>query len=159
LEKRDFVDQKQELTFVAVRTFIVKHRDLFRRQGIVVSGWRTYRGHRLGPFFSLRFRTDGRQSAIYLGRSVVFAERIKKLLQEIQREREFARLKREARAEVRECKRLWQTSLAAIGLNLKGFEVRGWNGHKESVIISDANNVSSITGQYRGSKAKPDFAD
>ena len=116
-----------ESKFRTIREFILSHRDVFRRRGSVVSSWRTYRGRRLGPFFSLRYRLDGRQSAIYLGRSIVLADQIKGLLREVQQERLFARLERQARAELCVCKQLWERDLASMGLTRKGFEVRGWS--------------------------------
>ncbi|MCY2994865.1 MAG: hypothetical protein NTY19_44440 [Planctomycetota bacterium] len=132
MEKWDFVDQKTERKFLAIREFVLGNWDAFRRQGSVVPSWRTYRGRRLGPFFSLRFRLQGRQSAIYLGRSAGLAERVKALLDEVHRERKFARLKRRARAEFRELKRRWKQELAATGLELRGFEIRGWNRMSET---------------------------
>jgi len=142
LEKRKFVDQKVEPKFHAIREFILSHRHVFLRQGSVVTSWRTYRGHRLGPFFSLRYRVSGRQSAFYLGRSIMLAERVKGLLREMQHERQFSRLNRQARAELRQCKQLWEQDLASVGLSRKGFEVRGWNGVTETSSPSEANKTS-----------------
>ena len=42
--------------------------DLFIRQGAVVAAWRTYRKRKLGPYYHLVFRDEGRQKSIYLGR-------------------------------------------------------------------------------------------
>jgi uncharacterized protein YjiS (DUF1127 family) len=131
-----------EPKFHTVREFMLSHRHVFLRQGSVVSTWRTYRGHRLGPFFSLRCRVDGRQTAIYLGRSVVLAERVKGLLREMQHRRQLSRLSRQARAELRRCKQSWERDLASIGLSRKGFEVRGWNRVLETGSPADAAKTS-----------------
>ena len=127
--------------FHLIRDFILDHRDIFQGQGCVACGWRSYRGHRLGPFFTPRFRVHGRQSAVYLGRSFELAERVKTLLREIQQERQFARLRRQARAELRKCKERWAEDLAALGLSLKGFEVRGWRGATVAGSPADAGSV------------------
>jgi hypothetical protein len=131
LEKLNPVDQKIERKFHVVCRFILDHRDVFRRQGSVVPCWRTYRGHRLGPFFSLRYRVEGRQTAIYLGRSAILAERVRGLLrdlqQDVQKGRTFARLTRQAQMQLRRSKNRWHRELAAMGLYLKGFEIRGWS--------------------------------
>jgi hypothetical protein len=134
LEKCEFVDQKMTLKFFRIQEFILSHQDVFRRQGSVVSNWRSYRGRRLGPFFSLRYRVDGRQSAIYLGRSARLSERVRGLLAEIQQKRNLSRLIRTARADLRKTKKLWQQDLAALNLELKGFEVRGWRGLQKTAL-------------------------
>jgi hypothetical protein len=141
LEKCGFVDQKPEPKFATVREFILRHRDIFLRQGSVVSSWRTYRGHRLGPFFSVRFRIAGRQSAIYLGRSVALAEQVKGLLEELQQARMTARLVRQARVDLHKAKELWQQDLAAMGLTLKGFEVRGWHDLRKTGSPSNPDDA------------------
>ena len=131
MEKCRFVDQKAEPKFPTIREFILGHRQVFFRQGAVVASWRYYRGNRLGPFYSLRYRVEGRQAAMYLGRSAVLAEQVRVLLRDIQQDRQIARLKRQARAELRKHKKLWQQDLAAMGLSLKGFQVQGWRGVHE----------------------------
>ncbi len=128
MEKPSVVDQKATTRFDAIRAFILAYREEFRRQGSVVAGWRTYRGRRLGPFFTLRYRKGGRQAALYLGRSGSLAAQVRELLAEVQRPRLLRRCIQQARAEVRRCKRAWQEDLAAVGLSLKGCEVRGWRG-------------------------------
>ena len=136
------VDQKTKAKLQAIREFILANRNSFVRQGAVVETYRMYRGRRPGPFFSLRYRDGGRQRSRYLGRSSALADRVRDLLQELRKEieesRTLARLKRRARAHVRVCKNAWRQDVAALGLHLKGSEVRGWTGVRRA-------NVSSAT--------------
>ena len=90
LEKCEFLDQKSVAKFATIDAFIRTHPDMFLRQGSVAAGWRNYRDHRLGPFFSLRYRVKGRQRAIYLGQSAELAERVRTLLAEMAQKRAFA---------------------------------------------------------------------
>lgn len=130
MEKREFVDQKEipEAKFAAISAWIRRQRELFQRQGTVVASWRKYRGHRLGPFFALRYRVEGRQLALYLGRSAELAAEVQGLLAEVQQQRELATWQRQARLQLRKYKEGWRRELAAAGLRLQGFEVRGWRG-------------------------------
>ena len=137
MEKCAFVDQKVELRFHKISELVLSHPDAFLRQGSVVSSWRVYRGRRLGPFFSLRYRIEGQQSSIYLGRSLILAEQVRGLLMDLQQERRLTRLKRQARAELHKCKASWQQELASMGLSLKGFEVRGWSGLQKTDAPSE----------------------
>jgi hypothetical protein len=134
LEKTRSVDQKPEPKFPAIRDFIFHHEEVFRRQGSVVASWRPYQGARLGPFYSLRCRIGGRQVAIYLGRSEALATQVRKLLQDLQQARQFRRLLRQARKELRRNKSRWARDLASIGLGVKGFEVHGWRNMQEGDI-------------------------
>ena len=132
MENRGFVDQKLEQKYAAVRDVVLARRDLFARQGSVVATTRTYRGRCLGPFYSVRFRADGKQASVYLGCSATLAERVEGLLndlrEETQQHRMLTRLKRHARAHLRQCKASWQQDLAALGLYLKGYEIRHIHG-------------------------------
>jgi hypothetical protein len=132
LENLKSVDQKAEAKLQPVREFILAHRDALLRQGAVVASYRMYRGHRLGPFFSLRYREAGQQRSVYLGRSLALADQVRDLLATLRKDfkewQKLARLTRQARAHVRTCKKLWRNDLAAMGLRLKGCEVRGWTG-------------------------------
>lgn len=141
MEKCSFVDQKVEPKFPAIREFILDRRPVFLRQGSVVATWRSYRGNRLGPFYSLRYRIDGRQAAIYLGRSAALVRQVRNLLRDIQQARQIARLKRQARAEFRRQKRLLEQDLASMGLSLRGFEVQGWRGvERGDLPVAPANS-------------------
>jgi hypothetical protein len=78
------------------------------QQGYVAAEccWRN--GRRLGPYYKLRFRQEGRQRVRYLGRDVVQAERIAEALEALQRPRRLARelshLMKEARSRLRRLK-------------------------------------------------------
>lgn len=128
MENRDSVDQKTAAKLAAIGDLVGARRDIFSRQGSVVATKRTYGGRSLGPFYSLRFRDEGRQRAVYLGRSQVLAGRVESLLSEARtglRERRLVeRLRRQARARLRQCKAMLQKDLAMLGLRLKGFEIR-----------------------------------
>ena len=108
MEKPHLVDQKAAARFERVRSELLAHRLLFATQGTVVSGWRTYRGRRLGPYFRVAYRDGGRQRSIYLGRCMELARRVRELLARLQRNnrrrRLFARLKAQVRASLRRAK-------------------------------------------------------
>lgn len=131
MEKYKFVDQKLEARFVAIREVILGHPQVFRHQGTVVETWRSYRGNRRGPYYSFRYRLQGRQEAIYLGRSAALAEQVRNLLRDIQEGRQIARLLWQARAELRKQKKSWEQDLAPLGLSLRGFQVQGWRHMEE----------------------------
>lgn len=123
-EKREVVDQK----LAAARRLIDERPELFGRQGSVVRTWRTVRGERRGPYFALRYRDAGRQRSLYLGRSPEVAGEVRRLLAGLQAPRQqsqqLARLRRAARAAVRQSKRAWQAELERVGWTLQGYEVR-----------------------------------
>jgi len=106
------------------------HEELFRRQGAVVESWRSYRGRRLGPYYRLVYRGGRRNLAIYLGRSPELAEKVRALLDHFQnpirQRRAWRRMRAGLWAEVRKQKAAWAKELAARGLALQEFEVRGW---------------------------------
>lgn len=106
--------------------------DIFTRQGAVVESWRAYEGRKMGPYFRLSYRDGGKQHSIYLGRSRQFANRIRKLLKEIQRpvknQRELNKIRALTRAALRNQKERWSEDLDQAALHAKGYEVRGWKG-------------------------------
>ena len=128
LENRKSVDQKLRDVSKRLRS----RRDIFTRQGSVVESWREYDGRRLGPYFRLSYRDGGKQHSIYLGLSKQFADRIRKLLEEIQspvkKQRELNQISALARAALRKQKKRWNQDLNQAALYAKGYEVRGWNG-------------------------------
>jgi len=130
LEERRFADQKIERRFEAIARRIRSRPEVFRWRGKVVESWRSYRGRRLGPYYRLVYRDRGRDSAVYLGKSPQLSERVRGLLDDLQaataRWRQWRRTVEQIRAELRRYKALWARDLAARGLRLKGFEVRGW---------------------------------
>ena len=128
LENCKSVDQK----FLDIRKRLKSRPDIFTRQGAVVESWRAYDGRKLGPYFRLSYRDGGRQYCIYLGRSRQLANRIRKLLQEIQRpvkqQRKLDQICALARAALRKQKERWSEDLDQAALHAKGYEVRGWKG-------------------------------
>jgi hypothetical protein len=51
VENRETATQKIEARFEQVRERILARAAVFVMQGTVEATWRTYRGHRLGPYF------------------------------------------------------------------------------------------------------------
>jgi hypothetical protein len=87
--------QKIEARFEQVRAAILAHAAFFVDYGSVEATWRTYRGHRLGPYFRVRCRQRSgrrvvgsgavpRPTLIYLGRSPELAARVRNLLDDLQ---------------------------------------------------------------------------
>lgn len=129
MEKSKVVDKKGGL---AALDFVAEHARLFSRQGVVVEAWRDYRGRRLGPYFRLAFRDQGKQRSLSLGSDRELAEEVRRALSELQAplcQRRAAR-KRHARvrAGLRRAKAEWNRELEKSGLYLQGYEVRGWRG-------------------------------
>jgi len=129
-QNRKAVDQNAAEQFAAISTRIVARREVLARAGSVVATWRTYRGRRLGPYYRLSYREDGRQRSIYLGRSSQLAEHVRGLLTDCQRPARQAHELRRTRAvlmkDLRRQKAAWDQELQAAGLYARGYVVRGW---------------------------------
>jgi len=129
-QDRKTVDQNPDGRFAAIRGRIEASRGLLARAGSVVATWRTYRGRRLGPYYRLSYREDGRQRSIYLGRSPGLVERVRGLLQDWQRPvrqaNEFRRTRAVLMKDLRRQKVAWHRELRAAGLYSRGYVVRGW---------------------------------
>ena len=136
MEKSASLDQKAARRLERVRAYVLAHKALFAAAGTVVSGWRTYRGRRLGPYFRVAFFDGARQRSLYLGASPELASEVRKLLDELQgplrRRRAFQRLKHQLRAALRRQKSLLNEELNRRGLYLKGLEFRGWHTGPEA---------------------------
>lgn len=104
--------------------------DLFRSQGSIVAGWRMSAGKRLGPYYSLRYREEGRQCSHYLGGSILLVDAVRRLLADQQRRRRqrlsLTKLRTAIKASLRRHKQSWRLQLERAGLTLKGFEIRNW---------------------------------
>jgi hypothetical protein len=104
--------------------------DLFARQGHVAATWRRRNGKMFGPYYQLRYRQDGRQRAVYLGRDGQLVQRVRQELQKHQtpsaERRTLNRLERQIRRSLRVQKLTLAALLRPLGLRLKGTEVRGW---------------------------------
>jgi len=129
LENRESVDQKTVLVRQHVTDLIAAHREVLAEQGTVVEGWREYGGHRLGPYFRLAYRIEGRQGSIYLGADQELAEDVRGLLADLQaphrRRLALSRLCKRTKKSLANHKQELRAELAKIGLYLKGNEVRG----------------------------------
>jgi hypothetical protein len=111
------IDKKSEEVLRRVRSYIKTNQSIFARHGAIVTTWRLYRGHRLGPYFRLAFRKEGVQRSLYLGDNPAATEEIRELLQKLQsplRERRLAarRLVEERRVARQRKKRLIESELA-----------------------------------------------
>jgi hypothetical protein len=108
---------------------IEERRETIERQGTVVSTWRIHQGRKLGPYYRLAWREDGRQRSVYLGRSEELAQAVEQRLDELQRplrrERQLKDQIRRAWAALRAYKLVWASQLAVYGLYLHGWEARG----------------------------------
>lgn len=115
-----------------IREIIRQRCTTMARQGTVVSTWRTYQGHLLGPYYRLAWREDGRQRSAYLGRSPELARAVQQVLDNLQRplrhERRTEEAIRRAWTALRAQRIIWARELAVYGLYLHGWDVRGWRG-------------------------------
>jgi hypothetical protein len=115
--------------YAAVMHCLVGRAGRLMRQGYVAETWREYRGRRLGPYYRLWWREEGRKRSVYLGRDAALAEEVRASLRQMQaplrKKREADRRLKQQRAMVRQFKARWEAELHKIGLRLKGFEVRG----------------------------------
>ncbi len=74
----------------------------FASQGTVVATWRTHRDRRLGPYYRLTWRENGRQRSVYLGRQGPLVDQVRSLLHEAQTARRMIREHRRRTALFRE---------------------------------------------------------
>jgi hypothetical protein len=124
MEKSPFVDQ----TLRQVEALLAAHPALFARQGAVVPCWRGADGTRRGPYYSLRYRQEGRQRSLYLGASTARAAAVRRLLAELQRPRRqslnYARQRAAIQRSLRAHLPRWRRDLQGAGLAWKGTEIR-----------------------------------
>jgi hypothetical protein len=110
--------------------FIRSQPLLFSRQGIVVEKSLGPPQRRKGPYYYLRFRQDGRHRSIYLGPAGPRIDEVRALLDQLQNARRDRLARQEYRrsmmAQLRANNKTLDAHLRAIGLHLKGSEVRGW---------------------------------
>ena len=142
MEKTRSADQKRQriLYFIAVQA------EILDRRGSVVQTWRECAGRRLGPYFSLIFRQEGRQRSLYLGSDPQLAGEVREWLEQAQkplRERRAAEGRRaRGESELRRHKAAWDAELRAYGLRLKGWEVRGWRTARARVACLPSAEAS-----------------
>ncbi len=129
--------QKIEARFEQVRAAILAHAAFFVDYGFVEATWRTYRGHRLGPYFRVRCRQRSgrhalgsgaapRPTSIYLGRSPELAARAGNLLDDLQQytrnKRRCEELHRQVRRSLTGAKQELRRLLAERGTVQRWFE-------------------------------------
>ena len=146
LEKSHSADQKSERRKEAILKRIHALRPVLSRQGEVVAGWRVYRGKKLGPYYRLTYRQEGRAHCVYLGRWSGLVQKVRRLLDQwqepLRRQREWTRMRQSVKTSLGANKLRLATELAQAGLRLQGYEVRGWR--KLRLRLSTSTSVASI---------------
>lgn len=126
MEKSHSGDQHRQ----RVWAFINTHRDRLGHQGAVIETWRTRGGRRLGPYFALKLRVDGRQRSLYLGADAQLAGEVRAELAQLQapvrNQRWFRRQEQVIRRELARCRNELNRELSSSLLYAKGSEIRGW---------------------------------
>jgi hypothetical protein len=123
VEKQRFVPQLVARRWETIERFIRVRPFLFDTNGSVVSEWRCRNGRRFGPYYRLKYREGKIQRSIYLGPSDDLAEKVRRLLQNLQFHRTCRRLSKKIRASLRIEKIRLQNILRANGYYLKGSEI------------------------------------
>lgn len=133
----DVVDQKLSS---ALFHRLESLRDHLRVSGTVVSTWRTYKGQRLGPYFRLAYRANGRQKSIFIGCDADLADQVRGYVKRLQGPRdEKANLNRARQAAARQFKASleeFDVALAAVDLRRRGSQVIGWRAWKRRQVWS-----------------------
>ena len=113
-----------------IRQLIREHSDMLREQGAVVETWRRRGDRRVGPYFSVKFRVGSRQRSFYLGTDRQLADEVRaelaKLQRPLKRRRWYRRQEQVIRRELTRSRRGLGRELLALGLAVKGSEIRGW---------------------------------
>lgn len=126
MEKQELVAQRR----ITVARFISEHANDLVWQGSIINSYRLRQGRRLGPYFKLVCRRDGRQRSVYLGNDAVFREEVSLQLERLQapvlRGRALEALSQTVRAQARLAGRMLDRELAKHGLVRQGHEIRGW---------------------------------
>ncbi len=95
------------------------------------------RARKLGPYFRLAYRADGRQQSIYIGACTKLVARVRALLADLQavirRHRAYRITRRELRTALRRRKAECDAVLRAHGLTPRGYDVRGFRRASSSV--------------------------
>ena len=97
-------------------------------QGFLTAEYRNYGGARLGPYFKLRWRSNGRQRVKYLGRDVNRAEAVSDAINSLRegkrRQDRLTALVADARKSLRRAKQAMNAAMANQGRYFHGFAVR-----------------------------------
>jgi hypothetical protein len=124
-KRNDLAAKKQRLL-----DFVAEHAAVLCRQGSVQESWRWHGGTKLGPFYRIAWRHEGKQHAHYIGASADLAAAVRLALAGLQaplheaqeRDRHIAEILCDLKAKKQEFREL----LARQYLSLKGNEIRGW---------------------------------
>jgi hypothetical protein len=105
-------------------------KNVFSRQGTIVASWQTYRGRKLGPYYRLAYRADGRQRSVYLGKSKNLLRQVRRLLEKLQKPAKTRQALHTAEKVVQSALKKhmaqFRIDLLKVGLQLRGYAVRGW---------------------------------
>jgi hypothetical protein len=120
---------------IAVRAL----KTVFARQGTIVASFRTYNGRKLGPYYRLAYRTEGRQRSIYLGKSKKILRQVRRLLEKLQKPMQTKRHLRHAQKTFQEVMKKhmaqFRIDLLKVGLQLRGYTARGWRRYRRLVRL------------------------
>lgn len=126
MENDEVVDQRR----ATVEAFLARHGEVLKRQGVVVATFRHRDGRRLGPYYRLVCRTEGRQISVYLGPPGPLVEDVRRRVAALQAPLVAARRRGHVRLALRRqaavARRELDAELKPRGLYRKGNEVRGW---------------------------------
>lgn len=125
---------------------------LLAKQGSIIATWRSYKGRRIGPYYRVMFRHNGRLQSAYLGKDGELAAIIQSALDLLRepgrQQREFARLRRQIKRSLMNQKSLFRQRLREQGRDLKGFEIRRL--HPENVKDAGAHSTIPKEGKIHG---------
>jgi len=101
----------------------------FAHGGAIITTWRNYKGRKLGPYYRLRFRAQGRIREVYLGREGPRVQAVRDRLAELHaalaRRRMYDKMVKTARARPHVDLAALQQQLEAAGLRSQACQVRG----------------------------------
>jgi hypothetical protein len=113
---------------------ILALKTVLARQGTIVASFRTYNGRKLGPYYRLAYRTEGRQRSIYLGKSKKILRQVRRLLEKLQKPSKTKRFMRQAQKTFQETMKKhmaqFRIDLLKVGLQLRGYAARGWRRYR-----------------------------
>ncbi|MBN2578638.1 MAG: DUF1678 domain-containing protein [Pirellulales bacterium] len=122
-----------------------KLKSVLARQGSIVATYRTYNGRKLGPYYRLAYRTEGRQRSLYLGKSKKIVRQVRRLLEKIQKSRNIRRSLHHGYKNLEETmKKHWaqiQVGLLKVGLQFRGFDIRGWRRYRRLLQLQRTPGV------------------
>ncbi|MBN8626595.1 MAG: hypothetical protein J0M17_13990, partial [Planctomycetes bacterium] len=87
MENGEIVDQRR----AAAEAFLARHGERLKRQGAVVATYRRRDDRRVGPYYRLVCRCEGRQISVYLGAAGPLVEEVRRRLADLQGARTAAR--------------------------------------------------------------------